>query len=374
MPDFSAFAGQEIASGIRPNEPVIAFENESTRTVFNNLSLINGMIPKIGRVLVRETRILDNPLDRYFRKTSLPFGVGFEDVQFMEGSPNKKNDGTCIPHQNVDAASQLNLLNLAWSIDISIYDREIDKAVLTPEEAGQYIAQKMRTMRKTLASLKMKSEVQLISDVIDGTRSISSTDQSDGTGTSVTYNPTIAGYCASGAIDDTGIVLPELVSGTIPTFAQASDAMDIVKSLENAAAEMREESTTYSALGIETFLLDRPLLIMETRTLNAMDNVWAMDGTDKRIPTRTSREFLSGFAELVEIPKFASLPTNANYTDKRLAAVMIDRDSLTEALQWEDTESQRCTKNRMTGFNLAGASAMSVYRGNPAFALLTDTQ
>ena len=151
--------------------------------------------------------------------------------------------------------------------------------------------------------------------------------------------------------------------------------LDLAKLIENASTEMREEGTYYSALGINTFLLEKPYLIMESKTLNAMDNVWAMDGTDKRIPTRTSREFLSQYCDIIEIPGgFPDLPTNANYTDKRLAAVIIDKDSCTEALSWEDVESQRCAKPRLTGYNFGGASAMGIYRGNPACAIIVDTQ
>lgn len=373
MPTFNNFAGQEVASGIRSNEPVIAFENESTRTVLNNLGLINGLIPKIGKVLIRETRVMDNPLDFLFRKNSLPFGVGFEDAEFITGANNKKNDGTCVPVGNPSMEAQLNLINLAWSIDVSVKDREINKAVMTPEEVGQYVAQKMRTPRKTLAMLKYRSEVQILSDVIDGTRSISSTDNSDGTGTSVTYSPTIKGY--AGAVEDLGFVLAPLAQGTPASFAQASDAMDMLIAIQNAATEMREEGTYYSALGINTFSLQKPNLVIEEKVLNALDKAWALDGAAKQIPTRTAREFLDTFCDVVSFPgAFADLPTNASYTDKRLAAVLIDKDSCTEAVAWEDVASQYCCKERMWGYNFGGASSMAIYRGNPACAFIADTQ
>ena len=374
MPSFSNYAGQLVSSGVRPNEPVIDFEVAGDATVYANISMFGGLLPKIAKTLIRETRIRANPLDIHFRKSSLPYGVGFEEFQFTEGAINKKNDGRCFPFGNVPGDSQLNLLNFAWSYDINIYDREINKAVLTPEEAGSFSAQKMRTMYKGYASQKYNSELQLLSDVIDGTRTISSTTQSDGNGTSVTYNPTITGY--AGQVDDSQIVLAPLAQGTIPTFASAQDALDLVKSLQNAVTEMYEEDTAYSKMGISTFLLSRPLVFMESKTLNAIDNAWAMDGTYKGIPTKTAREFIGSFGELVEIPGqgFASLPTNANYTDKRLFAVAIDRDSLSENVLWENVEGQRCAKQRSTNYNYAGASTLSIYRGNPAYALLVNTQ
>lgn len=373
MPTFNNFAGQEVASGIRANEPIIAFENEATQTVYQNLGLIEGLMPKISKVIFRETRIFDNPLDRIFRKTALPFGIGWEDFEFAAGAKNKKNDGTCVPIGNPTAESQLNFINLAWSMDVSIKDREINKAVLSAEEVGQFVAQKMRTPGKQLAMLRYRAETQLVSDVIDGTRSISSTDSSDGTGTSVTYAPTIKGY--AGAVEDLGFVLAPLAQGTPASFAQASDAMDMLIAIQNAACEMQEEGTYYSALGINTFCLQRPNLIIEEKVLNALDKAWALDGAAKQIPTRTAREFLNTFCDVVTFPgAFADLPTNANYTDKRLAAVLIDKDSCTEAVAWDDVESQRCAKERLTGYNFGGASAMAIYRGNPACAFIADSQ
>ena len=374
MPTFSDYAGQLVASGIRPNEPVLAFEDTADQTVYANISMFGNLLPKIAKTLIRETRIRANPLDIHFRKSSLPYGVGFEEFQFTEGAINKKNDGRCFPFGNVPGDSQLNLLNFAWSYDINIYDREINKAVLTPEEAGSFSAQKMRTMYKGYASQKYSAELQLLSDVIDGTRSVSSTTQSDGNGTSVTYAPTITGY--AGEVEDSQIVLAPLAQGTIPTFASAQDALDLVKALQNAVTEMYEEDTAYSKMGISTFLLSKPLVFMESKTLNAIDNAWAMDGTYKGIPTKTAREFIGSFGELVEIPGqgFASLPTNTNYVDKRLFAVAIDRDSLSENVLWENVEGQRCAKQRSTNYNYAGASTLSIYRGNPAYALLVDTQ
>lgn len=372
MSNFDRFSGQEIASGIRPNEPLMAFEEEATAAKLANIAAVQGLLPKITKILVHETRIKEGNLDYYFKKGSLPYGAGLEHVGFMDGAVNAKNSGRCVPFGNVQAVGQLDVINLAWSLNISVWDREISQNVLGGEELGAYVSQKLRTPYKTLAALKRNAEIQLISDVIDGTRSVSSTDASDGNGNSVTYAPNIKGY--AGEIEDTQIVMPALVQGTLPAFASSADAMSLVKTLQDHAAEMMEEGTAYSKLGINTFCLENPLLIMETRVLNALDNAWALDGAAKQIPTRTAREFLRTFADIVEIPAFAELPTNANYTNKRLGAVLIDRDSLSEQIAWDNVESQRCVEQRMTGYNVAGASALTVYRGNPACGVLFNTQ
>ena len=372
MSNFDRFAGQEVASGVRPNEPLMAFEEEATATKLANIAAVQGLIPKISKIIVHETRIKDGNLDAYFKKGSMPYGAGLEHIGFMTGAANAKQSARCVPFGNVSAVGQLDVINLAWSLNISVWDREISQNVLGADELGAYVSQKLRTPYKTLAALKRNAEIQLISDVIDGTRSVSSTDASDGNGNSVTYAPNIKGY--AGEIEDTQIVMPALVQGTVPAFASASDAMNFVKILQDHAAEMMEEGTSYSKLGINTVCLDQPLLIMETRVLNALDNAWALDGAAKQIPTRTAREFLRTFSEIVEIPAFAELPTNASYTNKRLGAVLLDRDSLSEQIAWDNVESQRCVEQRMTGYNVAGASALTVYRGNPACGVLFNTQ
>lgn len=372
MSAFDRFAGQEVASGIRPNEPLLAFEEEATAAKLANIAAVQGLLPKISKIIVHETRIKEGNLDAYFKKGSMPYGAGVEHIGFMDGAANAKLSGRCVPYGNAAAAGQLDLINLAWSLNISVWDREISQNVFSAAEVGDYVAQKLRTPYKTLAGLKRNAEIQLVSDVIDGTRSVSSTESSDGTGTSVTYAPSIKGY--AGKIADTGIVMPALVQGTLPAFANASDALSLCKTLQDHAAQMREEGTAYSKLGMNTFCLDAPLLIMETRVLNAMDNAWALDGAAKQIPTKTAREYLRGFAEIVEIPAFAELPTNASYTKKRLGAVLIDRDSLSEQIAWDNVESLRCAEQRMTGYNLGGASALGVYRGNPACGVLFSTQ
>lgn len=225
----------------------------------------------------------------------------------------------------------------------------------------------MRLMNKTLAEARYRAMQVMIADVIDGTRSITSTESSDGTGTSVTYSPNVIGY--AGHIETLNFNLAPL-SSTMPAFAQASDAVDFIKSMQDITAQMYDMSDNFNALQNETMLLDKPKLIIESRVLNAMDNVLALDGTDKRIPTRDAREFIRTFADIVEIPEFAPLPTSTSVTGKRLAGVLVDRDSFTEMVAWENTESQRCVNGRYTGYSMAGESALSIYRGNNSAAFL----
>ncbi len=261
MSGFDKFAGQEIASGVRKNEPIMAFEEEATATKLANIAAVQGLL-------------------------------GIEHIGFMDGAVNAKQSGRCVPYGNAAAVGQLDVINLAWSLNISVWDREISQNVFSAAEVGDYVAQKLRTPYKTLAGLKRNAEIQLVSDVIDGTRSVSSHESSDGTGNSVTYAPNIKGY--AGQIADTGIVMPALTQGSLPAFANASDAMSLVKTLQDRAAEMMEEGTSYSKLGINTFCMEAPLLIMETRVLNALDNAWALDGAAKQTSTVRPSRYLPG--------------------------------------------------------------------------------
>lgn len=79
------------------------------------------------------------------------------------------------------------------------------------------------------------------------------------------------------------------------------------------------------------------------------------------------------FSEVVEIDSFASLPTNSSYTNKRLGAVLLDRDALIEKVEYADVESFRCTKERATGYSYQGSSALSIWRGDNSYAMLFNT-
>lgn len=370
MASFNDYAGQLIQNGTFPNAPVLAFEEEATATKLANIASVSGLLPKIADVLVHETRIQDGELDRLFTKRDLPYGAGIEQIAFMDGAANKKQGNTCFPYGNVDAVGQLDVINFSMNTPITVYDHEIRQNVLNGDQLGAYVTQKLRTPQKTRAAMLRKSEIQLISDVVDGTRSVSSTTESDGSGSSVTYAPNIKGY--AGRVVSSNVVMPALVQGTIPAFASAADALSVVKLIQDEAAGMKEEGTAYSKLGVNTFCLQDPALVMETRVLNALDNAWAMDGSFKGIPTRTAREFLRTFTDLIEIPAFADLPTNATYSNERVGAVLIDKDACGEWIQQNDVESMRCVEQRATGYSWQSRSILGIFRGTPACGITFD--
>ena len=369
---FTDFAGQIVSNGISERQPVITFEQKSDADTYRSLQSVHGLVQKIGKTYFHNTTVYDSPLKRLFKESSMPFGVGVEQVQIKEGAINKKTDGACMPRGAFDFASQIDLLDFAFNHTVSIPEHAFDTAVLNEAEKESAVSNIVQSLYKGYATNKHLAYTQLISDVVDGVRDIDSTTNSYGTGTAVQYEPDIEGY--AGRVEETNIVLPELELGIKPEFAAGSDAIDFIENLRNAAAEMKQESTVYNKLGINTFINGKPELVIEEKVINALDKAVTTDGASKRYPSMTTRQILNEFADVIEIPNFASLPTNAEYDDSRLAQVLIEKEAGHEFVQYGDLRTFDCVAEREIGYSLRGASTISIWKGAPSYALLTLKQ
>ena len=244
------------------------------------------------------------------------------------------------------------------------------------------MAQLLRTPLKTIATLKYRAWVQLLSDVIDGTRDIDSYTASNGVNApagvsaDVDYEPTIVGY--AGVVEKRSEVIPLVEVGVRPVINTPLEALNICNELKARASDFMFESSTYNKLQIDTFSTGVPLLIMEKKILDAMDVVFAEANAKGNgnnfgyagFPTVSARDYLREFAELVEIDCFGSIPTNASYSGMTLHAVLIDRDAFIENVKYADAESFRCTKERALGTNFQGESILSIWRGVNSYAML----
>ena len=325
-------------------------------------------MPKVSRVFIEETKIFNDPFGAVVRKVEDPYGVGIETAGFQYGAANKLRDGTAMPTEQVPVVSQVNYINWSYNVEIKVFDREVNKGLMGPDEAGKYVSEKLKTPLKTVAMDHYKSWLQLLSDVVDGTRSISSFSKSDGTGSAVTYAPTaIVGY--AGFVEKSAIICAAPVAGTLSTIS-AADALLYVQKLEGIAADMAFETSTFNKLGIDTFITGRPLLIAETKTLNAIDMAWSASSGYKGVPTISGRDYLKRFCDIVEIDVFPDLPTNATYASYRIGAILIDRDALREVIKYADVESMRSANERATGYNYQGESIMAIWAGAPSYAML----
>lgn len=387
---FGGFAGQLVASGTGPDMPLVALEQGVDSTVYANLDKIQGMMPKIKDIFVRETRVFANPLEQYITKFDERYGAGLEQVAVKYGAYNEKQDGTCIPQGIPEMTSQLDLINFAYSVDIGIPDYLVDKVVLDDGQRGSVMSALMQAPLKTIAAARYRSWVQLISDVIDGTRTISSATAfngvaAPGAAASVTYNPTITGY--AGLVEQSDAVLPPVEVGTGYTFPSAKDALNIANRIKAVAADFRFESTAFNKLGIQTFTTSEPLLIAETKVLDAMDNVFAeanVNGNGSNygyagFPTVSAREYIRQFvSDIIEIDSFAALPADpvdatVAYEGYNLKFVLIDRDAFVEIIKNQSVEGQRCAKKRMTGYNWQGQMIFSIWRGVNSYALVAKS-
>lgn len=385
---FSSFAGQNIASGIKNQRPLVALETGVTDAVYHNLEKINSLMPKITDVLIHPTTVFTSPIEPIVNKVSSEYGAGMEQAAFARAAMNEKLDGKCVPMDSVNMSSQLDLVNFDFNLEVNVKDYEINKGVMNAEQAASYVANKMLTLDKGYSSLKYRAWVQLISDVIDGTRSINSFDSGNGINTksgstAVTYNPTITGY--AGKVDNfADVIIPEVEVGTKVTITTPAEALKIVFELEAAVSDMMFESTDYNKLGIDTFSNEKPILVMERKVLDAMDRVFAeanAAGTTTGygyagVPTVSARTYLAGLVgQIIEIDAFAALPINASYENRRLGAVLLDKEALWEIIKIApNVEGQRCSKDRSTGYSFQGESILSIWRGCNSYAQLWNTQ
>ena len=391
---WSAYAGQEVQGGTSTtpyNQPTIDFGDPMSATILANLPAINGLLPRVSSVIIHDTMVYEGSLMRIFNRRDDPYGVATEHAIFSTGAANKLNNGLCVPRGTVQMNSQITASNLAWNVPINIYDREINGAVLSDTEIQAYVSMKMKTMQKTINELQFTAAKTMLSDCVPGSRTISSYTASDGTGSSVTMTSTPDGYAGKVNLD-TDFTIPEIARGSMPTLAASggySDVMDAVlvylQTLEAAASDMRYPGSDYNLLGTDTFSGDRPWLIMETKVINQFDNAIANNTTSNGygysgFPTKTAREYISRFADLVEIDAFAALPaydsttypTSTDYSGDRLTAVLLDKDAPWLITKFNNMEGQRCAGERMYGYSARGEQDMAIFKGVNSFVMIND--
>ena len=391
---WSAYAGQEVAGGSSTtpyNQPAIDFGDYMNATVLANMPKINSLIPKVGRTIVHDTMVYNAGIMDIFKRMDDPFGVATEHAIFSTGAVNKLNPGVCIGRGTVAMQSQLTASNLSWNVPLFVYDREVNGAMLSDSEINAYVAQKMRTMQKTINEIQFNAAKVLLSDCVAGKRTISSYSASDGTGSAVTMTSTPDGYAGQVNLD-TAFTIPEIARGAKPALAAASPyssvmeaVLEYLQTLEAAAADMAYPGNDYNALGVDTFSGDKPWLIMETKVLNEFDNAIANATTSNGygysgFPTEDARSYISRFADLREIDSFAALPaydsttfpTSTDYTGDRLTAVLLDKDAPWLVTKFDNVEGQRCSAERGFGYSARGEQDMAIFKGVNSFVMIND--
>lgn len=379
-PTFDNYAGQMVSGGISvdPTIPLNPLE-QSPLTV--NLANYNGLTTKIKDVFARRNPRFSSPLERLITRWDSPYGGGMEQISFGY-APNKTQTGNgCYPQgKPAPIVSQTDYINFGYNVTINLPDYLFNKYVLDEGQLGALASEFLASPGRTIGYMRHLALTQLISDVVSGTRVISSNSQSDGNGSTVSYdvsgNGGIVGY--AGKVDTPGITLDAPARGSLITPPSVADALTIARSLEGAAADFGYVGDDYNNKGQITFTEGQPWLIMETKTLNALDNAFvdgnAVSNASYQIGPTTFRSYVQRFANLVETDNFASLPTNETYSPDayRLGAVMLDAyDPVVEKVTIpESVESFRCTGQRATGYNYVFESAIAISQMTDSYALL----
>lgn len=391
---WTAYAGQEVQGGTSTtpyNQPSIDFGDYMNANILANMPSINGLLPRVSSAVIHDTMVYSADIMRIFNRRDDPYGVATEHAIFSKGANNELNPGRCIPRGNVGMFSQITASNLAWNVPISIYDREINGAVMSDAEITVYVAQKMRTMEKTIADIQFNAAKVMLSDCVPGKRTISSYTASDGTGSAVTMTSTPDGY-AGKIYANNKWTIPEIVRGSKPALANTTtgeSVMDMVlqflQQAESMVGDMRYPGNDYNKLGTDTFSGNRPWLVMETKVLNEFDNVIANATTSNGygysgFPTKTAREYIARFADLVEIDAFAALPAHdtttfpgsTDYTGERMTCAILDKDAPWLITKFQNMEGQRCAGERMYGYSARGEQDMAIFKGVNSAVIITD--
>ena len=167
-----------------------------------------------------------------------------------------------------------------------------------------------------------------------------------------------------------------------------SVVLEMLQHLKDIAADFESsELTTYNKLGIKTHSTEMPYLIMEKKVLNALDNTIANTTTTNGygysgFPTKTAREYIASFADLVEIDAFAALPTydkttfpqSVDYSGHRLGAVMLDKDAAWRIRKFANIEGERCSHQRMYGYSARGEEDLAIWHGVPSYAMIVKSE
>lgn len=378
VPTFNDYAGQLVSGGVStdPTYPVNALEQSPLTTNLNNW---NGLSAKVKDVFTRINPRFSSPLERLITRWDERYGAGMEQVSFGY-SPNKKMDGTCYPQGTpAPIVSQADYLNFAYNMTINLPDYLFNKYVLDEGQMANLASEYLAAPARSIGYMRHLALTQLISDVVDGTRSIASNSQSDGNGASVTYDtPNITGY--AGKVVDSGISIAAPARGSPTATPTVDNALTIARLFESAAADFGFVGDDYNKKGQSTFTEGQPWLVMEKKTLNALDAAF-VDGNPAsnasyQVGPTTFRTYVSRFANLIETDAFADLPTNEAYTNKRLGGVLIDAyDPIIEDVKIpENVESFRCVGSRATGYNYVYSSIIAVSQMTDSYALLFGTE
>lgn len=381
QPLFSTYAGTLVENGEDATRKIPMFNLEEGMNIDPSdlPATMDGLMPKLTDIIVNPTMVYNEPnLDGLFMKKSAEFGYGYEEVGYLGGALDAKSDGTCKQIGTMTMADPTyHGINYAVHEVLEIFDDEFKRSVMTAEQLSSLVANKIMGIAKTKAQKLRLAERQVISDVIDGTRSISSNTKSDGTGDAVTYAPEVVGYAGKIYDSVTDFGLDKAVAGVgvgyQPAFTTAN-ATALLKGLKQIGREIAQEGTDFNLAGREVFTVGKPTLTIEAKVLDGL-NYALMDGDQHKLgySSNGALEFLSDAFEVKPIDAFAELPTNEDYEDVRLGAVISTPGVFNEVTYKDSMESERCMGRRSTIYDYQATKMLYASTQLPSAAVLFNT-
>jgi hypothetical protein len=393
QPDFTKFAGTLIANGTdaQNKRPMFALE-KGAQLAYNEIpGLVDNLMAQMTGIIVNPTQVYANPVSDLFIKSAADLGYGYEETGYGAGAPDKKSDGTCKQIGNVHLPEGVfHARNYASHAVLEIFDKEFKTQTFTPEQVATLVANKIRTIAKTEANKLAMSERQIMSQIVNGTRNITSYINSEDPLSTAAYYPeggasaapgNVKGYIGNVQLADITGSVAGVGVGSTPVFTTA-DAVALLKQIKSTARDMAMPSTDFNKAGREAFVEGKPNMIVAKKVMDAL-NYALMDGDQHKLGGYSdgATTFLKDAVEIKLVDDFGAMPTNAALTvgdstidtdDYNIGVILADPSVFREVTYLEDMESERCMGRRSTIYDYVTEKAIFASTFLPSSAILFE--
>lgn len=369
QPTFTKFAGTLVANGTdeQNKRPLYGLEKGQQLDYSEIPGIVDNLMAQLSGIIVNPTTVYNDPISDLFIKSTAELGFGYEETGYGAGAPDKKSDGTCKQIGNVKLPEPVfHAKNYASHAVLEIFDKEFKTQVFTPEQLSVLIANKIRTIAKTEANKLALAEKQIVSDIVSGTRNITSYTNSEDPESTAVYYPENGASAADGPVKGyVGNVQTADIDGTVagvgvgsmPAFTTA-DAVALLKQIKANARDMAMPSTDFNLAGREIHVEGQPNLIIPKKVMDAL-NYALMDGDQHQLGGYSdgATVFLKDAVNIKLIDSFADMPsndalavTNSDDTidtdDYAIGCILADNGLYREVNYLESMESERCMGRR----------------------------
>lgn len=381
QPNFTKFAGTLIANGTdeQNKAPAYALEKGSQLAYSEIPGLVDNLMEQLTGIIVNPTTVYTDPVTECFVKSSADLGIGYEETGYGAGAPDKKSDGTCKQIGNVALPEPVfHARNYASHAVLEIFDKEFKTKTFTAEQVATLVANKLRTIAKTEANKLAMAERQIMAQICDGTRNITSYQNSEDPLSTPVYYPeggasaapgNVKGYIGNIQVADISGTVADVGVGSMPAFTTA-DAVALLKQIKATARDMAMPSTDFNKAGREVHIEGKPMLIIPKKISDAL-NYALMDGDQHKLGGYSdgATAFLKDAVDIKLIDAFADMPVNAalavdnsastiDTDDYAIGCILADPSVYREVTYIENMESERCMGRRSRIYDFVSEKAI----------------